>query len=182
MVTTEEADHRTRELLLEAIRDTPGVSFGRLMISLRLNEGTLRYHLSYLERKELVYSRKEGRRRVYFTSACPELSLDVERGLSREQRRVLNLIKESPGIGHHEILSYLNINRKDLKGIIRKLESEKLIWEVENGNGVCYEYITRERLVNEILLDLVERFLKGEIDQTTFLNIKRWLDDNRENN
>ena len=180
-MTTEEADHRTRELLLESIRETPGVSFGVLMRSLGLNEGTLRYHLSYLERKQLVYSRKEGRKRIYFTSACPVLAPDIERDLSRDQTRVLNLIKESPGMNQGELLSHLNIHRRDLRDIIKKLESERLIWEVENGNGVCYEYITRERLVKEILLDLVERFLKGEIDQATFLNIKRWLDDNNEN-
>ncbi|MBN1539172.1 MAG: hypothetical protein JW939_03435 [Candidatus Thermoplasmatota archaeon] len=181
MGTIEEPDHDTRELLLDRIRETPGISFGALMRSLELNEGTLRYHLTYLERKELIYSRKKGRRRVYFTSACPSLSSGVHRKLTREQRRVLNLIKESPGIDQGSLLSSMNIHKKDLRGIITKLQDEHLIWEIENGNGVSYEYITREKLVNEILLDLVERFLKGEIDRNAFLSIKRWLDDNREN-
>lgn len=182
MVERDEGDHRTRELLLERIKEVPGISFGNLMKSLDLNEGTLRYHLTYLERKELIYSRKSGRKRIYYTSVCPGFSMDIKRDLTKDQRRVLNLIRKSPGMSQNEILSSINIYKKDLKGIIEKLVGDHLIWEVENGNGICYEYITKEKLVNEIILDLVERFLKGEIEQTTFLKIKQWLDDNEENN
>ena len=65
--------------------------------------------------------------------------------------------------------------------IIRKLKKEHLIWEVENGNGIGFEYITRERLVEEMLLDLVDKLLKGKIDQGTFMRIKTWLEEREEN-
>ena len=180
MKKSEDMDHDTRDSLLDRISETPGISFGDLKRALDINEGTLRYHLRYLERKELIYSRKRGRKRLYFTSFYPERSADIHRRLTREQRRVLNLIRKTPGIDQDGIFSHLNIHRKDMRYIIKKLQDEHLIWEIENGNGVFYEYITRERLVDEILIDLVERFLRGNIDQRTFLNIKRWLDDNRE--
>lgn len=181
MSSKNESDHRTRDLLMVQIRDRPGISFGRLMRSLDLNEGTLRYHLNYLERKEVIKSRKEGRRRVYFVTHL-NMNDGVNPELHREHKRVLTMIRRAPGIKPKEIMRETGLTRRKLDSIITKLQREHLIWSVENGNGVGYEIITRERIVEEMLLDLVERFLKGEIDRSSFMRIKQWLEDERENN
>ncbi len=175
-------DHQTRELLLDRIKDRPGISFSMLMRALSLNEGTLRYHLNYLERKELITSRKEGTRRMYFTSFLSSSGRPGGGGLNREQTRVLNLIRGNPGIKPEEILASTDLSRRGLRRVVDKLKKEHIIWEVENGNGPGYEVITRQRLVEEMLLDLAEKFLKGDIDQTTFLHLKDRIEGERNDN
>ncbi len=182
MTSKKDGDHRTRDLLMVQIRDRPGISFSRLMKSLDLNEGTLRYHLNYLERKELIRSKKEGRRRLYYTTALDLGSGKDLIGLSRDHKRILTMIRRSPGIKSREMMKETGLTRKDLERVIRKLQKERLIWAVENGNGVGYEIITREKLVDEMLLDLVERFLKGDIDRSSFMRIKQWLEEESQNN
>jgi predicted transcriptional regulator len=169
-------------MLIEHIRDRPGISFSRLMILLGLNEGTLRYHLNYLERKEMVRSRKEGSRRVYFTSEMSPSPDKWNGGLTKDQNRVLSIIRKHPGIKPKDLHATTELSRRGLKNIILKLKKEHIIWEVENGNGPGYEIITRERLKEEMLLELAERFLKGEIDQSTFLHLKEWMEEGQENN
>jgi hypothetical protein len=63
--------------------------------------------------------------------------------------------------------------------ILKKFKRDHLIWEVENGKGIGYELITRERLLEEMLLDVVESFLKGEIDQSTFIRMKEWIEEEK---
>lgn len=170
------SDHRTRERLLESIKDRPGVSFSKLMRALNLNEGTLRYHLRYLERKDLISSKRLGTKRVYFSSASPT-AMGTITELTREQTRVLNVIRKYPGIGSKDILRSTELSRKGLKQIILKLKREHLIWEIKNGNGLGYEVITRMRMKEEMLVDLAERFLKDEIDQSTFIHLKEWMEE-----
>lgn len=175
-------DHQTRDELLSYIMDRPGVSFSRLMNSLKLNEGTLRYHLNYLEKKELIRSRKEGRRRLYFYSLSESSIEGGNEILGRYHKRVLTIIRRSPGIGFKDIMGSLDLAKKEVKSILKTLEREHLVWSVENRNGLGFEVVTREKLIKEMLYDLLERFLKGEIDQTTFLRLREWLEEEKEYN
>lgn len=176
------SDHQTRELLLENIKDRPGISFSKLMRLLNINEGTLRYHLNYLERKELITSKKEGAKRLYFNSLSSAYGGEGRDDLTRDQTRVYNIIRKYPGIKPKEILDRSELSRKGLRNILQKLQNEHLIWEVENGNGAGYEIVTRKRLMEEMLLDLAEKFLKGDIDRPTFLHLKDWIEEAQENN
>lgn len=173
------SDHLTRERLLESIRDRPGVSFSKLMRALNLNEGTLRYHLHYLERRDLISSKKHGTKRVYFSSVSPSTRESISE-LTREQTRVLNVIRRYPGIGAKEILGCTDLSRKGLKQIILKLERDRLIWVTDNGKGPGYEVITRKRIKEEMLVELAERFLKDDIDQATFHHLRQWLEENED--
>lgn len=175
-------EHQTRDALLTYIMDRPGVSFSRLMSSMKLNEGTLRYHLNYLEKKDLIRSKKEGRRRLYFYTIHDSRPGGRNEDIGRYHKRVLTVIRRSPGIQTKEIMRSLDLSRKEVNSIIRTLEREYLIWSVENESGLGYEVVTREKLLKEMQYELLEKFLKGEMDQTTFLRLKEWLDDERENN
>jgi len=173
--------HHTREVLLQQIMDRPGITFSRLMRLLDLNEGTLRYHLNYLEREERIRSRKEGASRVYYSLVHDPSQRSNAGGLTLGQRRVLSTIRKFPGIGASEIQGHTNLTRDSLNGILNRLKKEHIIWEVQNGHGAGYELITRERMLEEMLLDIVERFLRREMDQSTFLRMKDWIEEERRN-
>ncbi|MDG6223989.1 MAG: ArsR family transcriptional regulator [Candidatus Thermoplasmatota archaeon] len=178
----DDADHLTRDRLIERIRDRPGLSFSDLMRAMNLNEGTLRYHLNYLEKRKIIRSRKEGVRRLYFATILSPTLYVQNTDLSREDKRVLTLIRHHPGIKPSDILSMFGLTHNDLNRIVHKLKRERFIWEVENGNGIGLEVITRKRLIEEIMLDIIERFLKGDIDQNTFMRLKSWIEEEEQNN
>jgi predicted transcriptional regulator len=156
--------------------ERPGVSFSQLLRLLDLNEGTLRYHLTYLERQERIRSVKEGGNRVYYSFIVPRGKAPYIGSFSVGQRRVMNTLRRFPRIGANEIRAHTNLTTATLTSILRKLKKERIIWEVETVDGVGYELITRERLLEEMLLDVVERFLKKKIDQATFLQFKEWIE------
>lgn len=119
-------------------------------------------------------SRKEGKRRLYFVTS---VSIDkTGKKLNLDQRRILNIIKENPGTNMNDLLNMSNVNKKGLRYIVNKLKDERLIWEVENGRGIGYEFITRDRLIQEIKFDLIEELLRGEIDEETFLKLVERLE------
>jgi predicted transcriptional regulator len=168
-------EHQTRNRLLDRIENEPGVSFTTLKKSLDMNDGTLRYHLSYLERKGFLRSRKEGKKRVYFVTS---LTVDSSKSrLTLTHRRILNIIKENPGIIMNDLLDMTQVSKRELKQILKKMIDDRLIWEVENGRGVGYEFITRDRLLQEMKFDLIEELLMGKIDQETFLHLIKKLEE-----
>lgn len=169
--------NQSRELLIGIINAQPGISFGELEKITGLNDGTLRYHLGYLEKADLISSRKVGRMRLYHTFDISNRKTSIESRLTLDQKRILNLIKRNPGIGSSEILNNVNLSRKGLVNIIQKLRKVSLVFEVQNGNETGFEYVTRERMVEELQLELVERLLTGKNDQATFMRLKKWIEE-----
>ena len=176
-MTSEDVNiHRTRQVLLERIRSLPGISFGSLQRSLGLNKGTLEYHLRYLERERDIFSKKTGRSRTYYSSSHdPSRTVGWE-GILPEQRKVLEMIRGEPGIDMYQLLQRTDLSKPRLHRIINSLKEHRAVMEVENGSGTCYECVSNDDLVDEMLLELAERFMKGELDRGTFLRMKDLLD------
>ena len=167
---------QSRDLIIAKIEDEPGISYSQLKKSSIMNDGTLRYHLAFLERKGHLISKKVGKKRIYFVT-----SVNVgKKGkkLNLEQTRILNIIKKNPGMNMDDLLSMTNVNKSGLKYILEKLKKEKLIWEIENGRGIGYEFITKKRLIQEMKFELIEELLFGDIDEETFLQLIKRLERN----
>ena len=58
----------------------------------------------------------------------------------------------------------------------KKILSLNLIRKYKNGQNVCYEYMTDDELKYEILKRLLIKLIKKEIDEETFLRLKRKLE------
>jgi predicted transcriptional regulator len=168
-------DHGTRKLINNYVVEHPGVTIKVLSRTLGLNLGTVRYHLENLVREEVLISRKEGGLRRYFSSMVSYSSLTPnarERNISRNQERVLKLIEGNPGITRKEIKNSLDITGKGLTYVLQRLRSSRMIWEVRRVDTIGFEVITREKLMDEILVMLARRLVRGEIDERTYLELK----------
>jgi len=173
-----EVDSPTRDRLERYISENPGVSFNMMASVFRMNSGTLRYHLEYLEGGHRIKMVKKDNQRCYFPDyLATVLSVNLNgKELSPMEKRIASVIVKDPGISRKELLESIDIRRTELSQIIRKLKEKKMIIESQQGSDPFYEPVSRERLIGEIMAVLVEKLLNNEIDIEMFRAIKDKLD------
>jgi len=165
-------DHRTRKLLKEYINENPGVTFRLLMNALKLNKGTLSYHLGYLVRKRVIVQEKKGRERCYFSYIKKRFPYtDPGLKLNRNQERILEVISIDPGITVEELRKRTGLKRSSFIYNLNKLKGMKLIWRIRIRDGYGYEVVAEEKLRNRMFLVLVSKFTRGEIDRDTLMEL-----------
>jgi len=172
-------DHRTRRMVYNYISSHPGVSFQKIRHVLDLNSSTLRYHIQYLKRSGKIVLEMEGGKKFYYPRGTGSAPIDHQpepSDLTKKEKRVLNAIKRHPGISRRGISNYTNLNGKTTSKCIRTLRDKKLIWKVRSGRSTGYEYITKDKLKEEMLKLLIERFLNNEISKERFLALKKELE------
>ncbi len=187
MVATEERadaglDHDTQRLVVSYITANPGISFVRLQGMLSINRSTLRYHLDHLERSGgEINSRIENGQKCYYTgrldvvaTVSPGLNLNT---LTKEQTRILRLVRDSPGISKKALGRITRMNKNTLTYNLQKLMDRSIIWKVRSGKETGYEYKSQKVLRKEMFKLLLKKFLDGEIDQDGFLRLKEELDE-----
>ena len=170
-------EHRSRRMIYNYISAHPGVSFGSIKRIMELNSSTLRYHLEYLERAGSVMMEKEGGKRCYRPNNGSSASFvsDVDtQSLPKAQGELLEIINRNPGITKKQLVKRTRMEKKKVSYNLRRLKERRFIWYVRNTSG--YEAVTREKIKKEMLLILMDRYLKGEIDKDAFQRFKQELE------
>ena len=177
-------ENETRSLIYDHIMAHPGVSFIVLRSILKLNDSTLRYHLNYLEKSEKISFGLEKGNRIYFPhlggthviqKAEDSDTLNAYE-LSVVQEKIISAIKRHPKINQKDLATMTRINRITLSNNLKKLMALCLVRKIPNGNKMQYEYLENKQLRYEILKHLIKQLLSNEIDEETFLMLKKELD------
>ena len=164
-------EHETRRMIFNHIMAHPGVSFNILKKVFNLNDSTLRYHLSYLERNEKIsFGIEEGKRNYYPHFGEEIIIRDTEEfpqsnNLTSVQEELISIIKHRPGIKQKELVRKSDYSRISVINNVNKLMDLCIVRKLPSENGVHYEYIETEQLRFEILRSLVIKLLKHEIDE-----------------
>lgn len=172
-------EHRTRVLLMKYINDNPGVTYRMICSTLRTKESTLRYHLKYLlSREQIKFIKTGGEKRFYSfdTNVYRRNQYAKDNGISRNQDRVIRIIEANPGISRTELKGMINTTSKGLSYILSRLKQKKLVWEYEDQGRIRYEVVTREKLIDEMLLVITQKLIDHKIDEQTFLLLKEKID------
>jgi predicted transcriptional regulator len=172
-------ENQIRKTIYTHIVEYPGVSFSTLKRFYDLNEGTLRYHLNYLERAEKITSKLEDGKLHYYpfpTKINDSKPTNAKsHDLNPHQKLILNVIKQNPGINQTELIAKTSLKRHILTYNISQLINLGMVKKNNHVRYVCYEYIPDELLQLEMLKMLTIKFLKNEIDEQTFLKLKNKL-------
>ena len=176
-------DNKLRRLIYNQIVSYPGISYKKLKNILELTDNGLRYHLNYLERYQKISSSGiKGADCCYFphpgSGHIPQSSKNIidSYKLTPIQEHILDFIMRYPGINHKELVSRTGVNRFKIKRNLNKLKELNLISNTRYRNSICYEYIPDVELKYRIMKELVVKFLNGEVDEETFLKIKKRLE------
>lgn len=166
--------HVTRKILDDHIHKNPGVSFQLLSKILKINQGTLRYHLDYLVKIGRIKMKKCGLEKCYYPNGSKlvmKLNRTTQEFLSGEKKVVHDLIKNKPGISKSIIKKTLNIDRKTLNFCIRFLKEKHLIRQVSDGIDPCFECMNIEILKKLVTEQLVQELADGNISESSFSRI-----------
>jgi predicted transcriptional regulator len=174
-------DHITRKRIFKHITEYPGVSFSVIKHAFGLKDGTLRYHLNYLEKKQEIKSTREGKNRLYYP--IQTVIFNQQAGshfelykLSDEQEKIIKTIQFNPGITQKELKLRTGIKRVTLSYNINKLLGFGIIQKRRDGRNIHYSYITDEELRKKIIRQLIIKFVNHEIDEQLFITLKRKLE------
>ncbi|WP_455392227.1 winged helix-turn-helix transcriptional regulator [[Eubacterium] cellulosolvens] len=174
-------DHELRKMIYTHILTYPGVSYITLKNIFDLTNGTLRYHLDYLERADRIMSGVENGKRCYYP-----MNDDIEINklfenrprsfkLSVIQKRILNAIKHAPGITQKDLIKKTGLSRFTISYNMKKFIAMGLIRKSNSSKFVQYEYMTDAMLRHEVLVRLAEKLLRKEIDEKAFFSLKKKL-------
>lgn len=176
-------DNKTRRMIYNHILNYPGVPFNTLKNIFELTDGGLRYHLDYLEKHEKISSGLDKGDRCYYPhynsinnpNRRSNPSSSGLHKLNSNQERLLGTIKRNPGINQKELIHQTRLNRDQVAKNVNKLYSLNLVKKYRNDRNVCYEYMPDDELKFVLMKRLVIKLLRDEIDEETFLKLKRRL-------
>jgi len=172
-----QADNKTRERILRYIDLQQRISFQRIMKDLKINEGTLRYHLRVLLKEGSVGTAKEDGKRMYYARGITFGSIRNKTSeLSRTEERVLTIISEYPTCSRKDILNSMEIGGRDLDRVLSRLEAGHRIWKIKEEGRVFFEEVTADGIKERMLLELALMFLDRRIDEKTFLRMKERIE------
>jgi predicted transcriptional regulator len=104
----------------------PGATFTELKVAFNIGNGNLAYHLSVLERLELIRSRKEGRTRRFYGQGVKIESLSTQY-LGRTEARVLEEIERRGPVSNTDLARWLGMSRQRIHYNLKLLRSRGLV-------------------------------------------------------
>ena len=122
------ADDPTRQNLLRIIYAEPGANFTQLKEKLGLHNGTLAHHLHILENHKTITSHTSGRQRLFFPFGS-ENRINISNSLitNRTQKKIINIVKDNPGITQSMISRLLNVSRQKINYHVNSLVSNSIL-------------------------------------------------------
>jgi predicted transcriptional regulator len=176
-------DHKTRGMIYNLIIAQPGITYKFIKKTFNLADGTLRYHLNFLERNDKIRSKLENRNKCYYPieqvgfKTRPEPSEVRTYRLSDKQELIISTIRRNPGITQKDLILKTKLLKITLAYNLTKLLDLGIIRKQRGGRNIHYYIITDQELKEEIILRLATKLLKNEIDEQTFLKVKRKLEE-----
>ncbi|MFW9997099.1 MAG: winged helix-turn-helix transcriptional regulator [Candidatus Odinarchaeota archaeon] len=164
----------TRRVIHEYILKNPGSHLRKIARELNINLSTLRYHLDYLEKKELVASEKESNQKAYFV-AWKLSSKDKQACRLLQQKRfrdVILVIIMTPGINHRKIAEKLAITPSTLSKYLKLLEDRGVVHHQKAGREKCYRVVD-EKQIMDLLLTYKKSFWDKFVDNVLEIYFER---------
>lgn len=172
-------ENPVRSRILFFIEQNPGSSFSLLSRSLEVNQSSLRYHLTYLERRgEIVLKFLKGERVVYPGNGSNESNVNSRavRSMDPQTKRILSIIRSKPGADIQDILEMTNLSKRDMNMTLHRLVRSKKIVSIEKEKGMNPVFYLTSEYYDIMFRYLVGMLLNEEIDEEVFLRRKFELD------
>ncbi|MGA1872581.1 MAG: winged helix-turn-helix transcriptional regulator [Thermoplasmatota archaeon] len=126
-------NNRLRKRIYVYVQNHPGEHFRSILTHLNLTNGTLAHHLYTLEKENLIRSQRDGLYRRFYPAGY-----QIDQGqvsLTSIQQRIVDLIKERPGLSQKEISQRLELSNSTVNYNIKSLKDKGLIEVRKEGKS-----------------------------------------------
>lgn len=137
-------DHYVRGKIHGYVLANPGDHYSSIRSALELTNSSLAYHLRVLEKEELIKSRRDGMYKRFYPKGA-KLPDDGGSPFSPIQERIVEVIRETPGICQKDIASLLGVSSSTVSYHITKLVRRGLITSKRRGMRTAYYIPPRDR-------------------------------------
>jgi predicted transcriptional regulator len=171
-------DNHNRLRIVSFIEANPGHTLSELCNGLEINQGTMRYHLEVLIKEGKVVLRRISNRNHFFPTKARS-RMNIASHLTRNQSRVLTIINDEPGITKSKIYERINITKEGLNYILNHLQKDGLIWKMKKEGVITFQPVTKQMILDEVMLDIIQMLIDKRIDQQTFLILKKQIEEEK---
>jgi DNA-binding transcriptional ArsR family regulator len=133
-------DDPNRAGIYRLIQAEPGISTKDVADRLHLAWGTVTHHLTKLEKRRFVVSKKYGKYRRYFANGQGGSDRKDELAVLRLDRTgdVAALIRANPGMTQKAVSEALGVSSSTILWHVKRLEEVRLVTKVREGKIVRY--------------------------------------------
>jgi predicted transcriptional regulator len=162
---TEILELESRRKVYEAVRQNAGGHMREIQRASGMSFGMVSYHLSFLERHNLIKEERDGNYVRYYPITI-DINDEKLLGLLRQRsvRTILLFIVTHEGCSHQEISSGVNLSPSTTTWHLKKLIDNRIV--VSDKKNKCKAYslgVPKERIIN-ILITYRESFLDNLVD------------------
>ncbi|UCH87960.1 MAG: winged helix-turn-helix transcriptional regulator, partial [Thermoplasmata archaeon] len=142
-------DHKTRGRIIGVIETEPGVHYNALKKQLKLNNGTLSYHLNVLEKEEQVKSKNSGKYKHFFPF---EMTLPKKIfKMNDVQKIIFKKVLENPGISQKSLTDKIGSSTSTVNYNVKiMVKKEILALEKVGSKTNCYIMTEDGRIEKDI--------------------------------
>ncbi|WP_455392395.1 winged helix-turn-helix transcriptional regulator [[Eubacterium] cellulosolvens] len=160
-----QSNNGIKKKIVNYIKIHPGASFKTIQVIFDINDSTLRYYLRDLEKKDKIKS--DSNKRIYYPVGRKD-----EQNLSEIQRKLINNVKNHPGITQKELVDKTKINRITVRSNVSELVEKQLLSLNKNGKEIHHFYIYPDELKKQETLKIITKFLLDKIDEETYWELR----------
>ncbi|UCC93210.1 MAG: winged helix-turn-helix transcriptional regulator [Thermoplasmata archaeon] len=170
----EELSLENQRTIFRYISESPGVHLRGLSEGTGIPLSTVRYHINFLEKNDIVISRTEGNQKQYFINGRISSSDRAIAPLLQQKRfrDIILFLLIRPGSGQNDVAAELGLKTSTTAKYMRILEDKGVVRTEKNGRGkMCY--ITDERRIVELLLTYRKSFWDRFVDNALEIYFER---------
>ena len=156
----------TRRKIYRCITKFPGLHERELSKKLEMPLSTLVYHLHYLEKRDLIMAKEDGRyTRYYPTKKIGARAKEIMSLLRQKMpRRIIMFLLLHPNAYHREICEEVDLAPSTTSFHLKKLVETNIAKKVTIGKETMY-VINEPETVSDLLITYKESFLDSAVDR-----------------
>lgn len=149
------------------IENNEGIHFREICRKMNKKMGVVQYHISVLQKCNLIRSVKDGRYKCFFSTKNnpnvykPHQEMDIEQKRIREelitsmkrktQKMIINQLIQEELIYHQQLAKLCNVSPQAITFHCQRLINMKIIESVQNGHQKYYKLSDRSRKIVKFL-------------------------------
>lgn len=163
----------SRRNIYDHISAVPGTHFREIHRRLKIPTGVVEYHLRYLEDRDLIVAKKEGRYKRYYITGTLGSQDKMLLSLLRQKfpRHILMHLLLNPHTTHKKLRNLFSISASTLSFHLSKLLKSGVIEQFKSGRENEYIVVDEDAIAKALI-----RFKKGFVDDVVDEFVDTWME------